>query len=105
MKAVRVAVFLNPANGPRNTNLQLVQEAARVIGLQIHVLNASTISEIDEAFATLARERADALFVNADGFFNSRRVLGTLMARLNDARRSAYAAYVHELTNAWRGPT
>jgi len=49
VKAVRVAVFLNPANGPRNTNLQLVQEAARVIGLQIHILNASTSGEIDAA--------------------------------------------------------
>ena len=68
MKAVRVAVFLNPANGPRNTNLQLVQEAARVIGLQIHILNASTSGEIDAAFASLARERPDALFVVPDQF-------------------------------------
>ena len=63
-----MAVFLNPANGPRNTNLQLVQEAARVIGLQIHILNASTSGEIDAAFASLARERPDALFVVPDQF-------------------------------------
>ena len=49
-------------------------EAARVIGLQIQVLNASNIREIDAAFATLVRERADALFVAPDAFFTSRRV-------------------------------
>ena len=44
------------------------------MGLQIQVLNASTSREIDAAFATLVRERPDALFVGADAFFNSRRV-------------------------------
>jgi ABC-type uncharacterized transport system substrate-binding protein len=56
-KAVRVAVLLNPANvPPAETTLRQVQEAARATGLQIQVLNASTISEIDAAFATLAHE-------------------------------------------------
>jgi putative ABC transport system substrate-binding protein len=74
-KAVRVAVLLNPANvAPADTTLRDLQEAARAIGLQIQVLNATTINEIDAAFATLARERPDALFVDADGFFVSRRV-------------------------------
>jgi hypothetical protein len=59
-----------------------VQEAARAIGLQIGVLNASTSREIDEAFATFVRERPDALFVTGDAFFNSRRVqLANLAAR------------------------
>ena len=59
-----------------------MQEAARAIGLQIHVLNASTSREIDAAFATLARERPDALFVATDGFFQARRVqLANLAAR------------------------
>jgi putative ABC transport system substrate-binding protein len=94
-KAVRVAVFLNPANnpanGPRNTNLQLVQEAARVIGLQIHILNASTSGEIDAAFASLARERPDALFVVPDVFFLSRRVQFATLA----ARNKIPAAYAN----------
>ena len=65
-KAVRVAVLVNPANATiAETTLRDVQEAARAIGLQIHVLNASTSREIDAAFATLARERPDALFVAA----------------------------------------
>jgi putative tryptophan/tyrosine transport system substrate-binding protein len=44
------------------------------MGLQIKAFNASTSSEIDAAFATLVRERPDALFVAGDGFFLSRRV-------------------------------
>jgi putative tryptophan/tyrosine transport system substrate-binding protein len=74
-KAVRVAVLVNPSLGPSTeTTLRDVQEAARVIGLQIHVLNASTSREIEAAFGTFVRERPDALFVEADGFFSSRRV-------------------------------
>src|SRR6516225_4303945 len=82
-KAVRVAVLLNPANASvTETVLQIVQEAAPTIGLQIQILNATTIGEIDAAFATLERERPDALFVAGDAFFASRAVqLATLTAR------------------------
>jgi putative ABC transport system substrate-binding protein len=73
-KAVHVAVLVNPALvSTTGSTLREVQEAARAIGLQIQILNASTIGEIDAAFATLARERPDALFVATDGFFTSRR--------------------------------
>src|SRR5262249_61717470 len=59
-----------------------VQEAAPTLGMQIQILNASTIGEIDAAFATLARERPDALFVTGDAFFVSRRgQLATLSTR------------------------
>jgi putative ABC transport system substrate-binding protein len=74
-KAVRVAVLINPANATTaETTLRDIPEAARVLGLQITVLNASTSREIEAAFATLVRDRADALFVAPDGFFSSRRV-------------------------------
>ena len=56
------------------TTLRDVEAAARAIGLQIQVLNASTGREIDAAFATFVRERPDALFVGGDAFFSSRRV-------------------------------
>jgi putative tryptophan/tyrosine transport system substrate-binding protein len=80
-KAVRVAVLLNPAIGGART-LREVQEAARVLGLQIRVLNADTPGEIDAAFATLERERTDALFVQGTGFFSSCRAqLADLAAR------------------------
>ena len=91
-KAVRVAVLLNPANvPPAETTLRQVQEAARAIGLQIQVLNASTSREIDAAFATLARERPDALFVAPDSFFTSRRVQIAALA----ARDRIAATYVN----------
>jgi ABC-type uncharacterized transport system substrate-binding protein len=50
-----------------------LQEAARIIGLQIYVLKASTSREIDALFATLARERPDALFVAPDAFWGDHR--------------------------------
>src|SRR4029077_1362377 len=82
-KAVRVAVLVNPANASSaEPTLRNVHEAAPMIGLQIQILKATTIGEIDAAFATLARERSDALFVAPDAFFTSRRVqLVTLTAR------------------------
>ena len=82
-KAVRIAVLVNPANGSvAETTLRDVQEAARTLGLQVQILSASTSGGIDAAFATLARERADALFVAGDGFFTSRRVqLATVAVR------------------------
>jgi putative ABC transport system substrate-binding protein len=82
-KAVRVAVLLYPSVQPAfETTLREVQEAARAIGLQLQVLHASTSPEIDAAFATLVRERPDALFVTGGSFFTSRRVqLATLAVR------------------------
>jgi putative ABC transport system substrate-binding protein len=81
-KAGRVVVLVNPTNAPSTeSTLRDVPEAARAIGLQIEVLNASTSREIEAAFATIAHNRADALFVAPDGFFNARRVqLATLAA-------------------------
>jgi putative tryptophan/tyrosine transport system substrate-binding protein len=74
-KAVRVAVLVNPANASTaEATLKDMPEAARAIGLQIQVLNASTNREIETAFATLARDRVDAPFVAPDAFFVSRRV-------------------------------
>src|SRR5499433_1586405 len=82
-KAVRIAVLVNPANAPiSEATLREIPEAARALGLQTQVLNASTIREIEAAFATLVRDRADALFVAPDGLFASRRVqFATLAAR------------------------
>jgi putative tryptophan/tyrosine transport system substrate-binding protein len=89
-KAARVAVLVNPAVPTgAETTLRDVQEAARIMGLQIHVLKAGTIREIDAAFVTLVRERPDALFVAADGLFASRRVEIVNLA----ARERIAAAY------------
>jgi putative ABC transport system substrate-binding protein len=82
-KAVRIAVLVNPVNASTaEATLRDIPEAARAIGLQTQVLNASTSREIEVAFATLVHDRADALFVAPDGFFTSRRVqFATLAAR------------------------
>ena len=80
--AARVAVLVNPTDSANETTVSEVQAAARDTGPQIHVLNASTGREIDAAFATLAGERIDALFVAPGTFFNARRVqLAVLAAR------------------------
>jgi putative ABC transport system substrate-binding protein len=81
-KAVRIAVLVNPANpASAESAARDIPEAARALGLQIQVLNASTSREIEAAFATLVRDRADALFVAPDIFFVTRRVqLATLAA-------------------------
>jgi putative ABC transport system substrate-binding protein len=68
-------VLINPGNVPSaEATLRDLPEAARAIGLQIQILNASTSGEIEAAFATLVRDRADALVVVPDTFFISRRV-------------------------------
>jgi ABC-type uncharacterized transport system substrate-binding protein len=82
-KAIRIAVLVNPANATSaESTLRYVPDAARAIGLQTRVLSASTSAEIDAAFATIMRERADALFVAPDSFFIGSRVqFATLTAR------------------------
>ena len=82
-KASRIAVLVNPSTGVAiDITLRAVREAARALGLEVTVLKANTPGEIDAAFEALARERAEALFIQADGFFASRRVqIATLAAR------------------------
>jgi putative ABC transport system substrate-binding protein len=78
----RVAVLVNPANVGREQSTRAELEPAARAGLQFQFYNASTNQEIDTAYATLMRERPDALFVAADAFFTSRRIqLISLAAR------------------------
>jgi putative ABC transport system substrate-binding protein len=94
-KAACIAVLVNPGNAAINKSaIQNVQDAASTTGLQIQIINAGTIGEIDAAFAALSRERVDALFVAPDAFFISRAVqLATLTAR--DRIPAAYAVREH----------
>ena len=82
-KATRIAVLVNPTNSASaEPLLRDIPEAARAIGLQFQVQEASTSREIDAAFAAVARDGADALFLTADAFFASRRgQFATLAAR------------------------
>ena len=108
--ATRVAVLVNPANA-ENPERE-VETAARSIGLQIQTLNASTIREINAAFATFVRERPDAVFVGLDPFFNSRRIqLVQLAARYaipasyparDFAEAGGLMSYGADIADAWR---
>ena len=108
--ATRVAVLVNPANA-ENPERE-VEAAARSIGLQIQTLNASTIREINAAFATFVRERPDAVFVGLDPFFNSRRIqLVQLAARYaipasypvrDFAEAGGLMSYGADIADAWR---
>jgi putative ABC transport system substrate-binding protein len=81
--AARVAVLVDPANKTNTgTTLEEAESAARAMGLQIQVLNASNGREIGAAFAAIERERPDALFVSLGPLFTARRAqLATLAAR------------------------
>jgi putative ABC transport system substrate-binding protein len=112
-KAVRVAVLVNPANHAQTeTTLRELTGAAPGIGLDIQVLNASTSREIDAAFATLARERLDALFVASDTFFTSRLIqvvnlatrhgIPTSFPNREFAEHGALMSYGASIADAWR---
>jgi ABC-type uncharacterized transport system substrate-binding protein len=81
--AVKVAVLMDPAAPPTATTLQELEAAARSMGLRIQVLKTSSGGEINRAFATLAHERPDALFVGPGFLFNSRRVQLVHLATLH----------------------
>jgi putative ABC transport system substrate-binding protein len=111
--ATRLAVLVNPANaGATETTVRDVEPAARSMGLQTQVLNASTSREIDTAFATFVRERPDALFVGSEGLFTSRRVQLAILAAQRSipatyaSRENAEAgglmSYGANVTDAWR---
>jgi ABC-type uncharacterized transport system substrate-binding protein len=74
-RAVRVAVLVNPADAANTAStLRDVEAAARALGLQVQVLNASTSREINAAFENVGRDGPDALFIGANTFLNARRI-------------------------------
>ncbi len=82
-RAIRVAVLVNSADAERASSvIRDAEAAAGIMGLQLHVLNASNSREIDAAFVAFAREQPHALFIGPNVFFNNRRVqLANLAAR------------------------
>ena len=80
--ATTVAILVNPASPIAEPQVTELQVAARTLGLQLHVLHASTERDFDTVFATLAQQRAGPLVISADSFFNSRsKLLGELTLR------------------------
>jgi ABC-type uncharacterized transport system substrate-binding protein len=111
--ATRVAVLVNPSNADyANNALREVDAVARSAALQVQVLKASTIREINAAFATFASERPDIILVGQDPLFNGRRIqLVQLAARYGvpasySARDYAEAgglmSYGANIADAWR---
>jgi putative ABC transport system substrate-binding protein len=72
-QAATIGVLLNPKFQTADSQLRDLQQAAAAIGLQIHVLRASTDSELYAAFETVTQQRIAALAVTADPFFDTRR--------------------------------
>jgi putative tryptophan/tyrosine transport system substrate-binding protein len=106
-------MLVNPANADlAETASREAESAARAIGLQIQVFNASTSSEINAAFARFARERPDAIFVGLDPFFNSRRAqlvnltsrhaLPAIFGTREFADAGGLMSYGSNITEAWR---
>jgi putative ABC transport system substrate-binding protein len=94
--AMRVAALINPTDAVRAEAVRKdLQSAVRTMGVELQILTASSGLEIDAALAAVARERADALFVGPDAFFNTRRVqLANLAAHYSIPTAFAVREYV-----------
>ena len=94
----RIAVLVNPTDASATqSTMRDIETAARAMGVQSRVFNASTGREIDVAFEAIGRERPDALFLGGDPFFTSRRVqLATMTAR----HAIPMSSQVREITEA-----
>jgi putative tryptophan/tyrosine transport system substrate-binding protein len=80
--AAVIGVLANPKNPITEPQLTELQTAVRALGRQMRVLNASTESDFEPAFAAADQQRIDALLVAADPFFDDRRAqLVALAAR------------------------
>jgi putative tryptophan/tyrosine transport system substrate-binding protein len=111
-QAVVIALLVNPNNPIPEPVMRDVQNAVRVKGLQLHILRATTKSEIDAAFASLVQLHAGAFILGPDPFLNSQREqIITLAARyavpaIYDFRENAAAggliSYGPSLIGTWR---
>jgi putative ABC transport system substrate-binding protein len=80
--ATSIALLVNPANPNSEVDTRKSQEAARIVGLQLHVVNASSERDFDAAFASVLQLNVGGLVVGSDVFFNSRsELLATLALR------------------------
>ena len=69
-----IAFLVNPRSAAREAETEELNEAARVLGVEIRILSAASESEIDAAFATLEKERSVPLVVSSDNLFTDRPV-------------------------------
>jgi putative ABC transport system substrate-binding protein len=107
-----IAVLMNPNNPPFPYQLRDVQEAARAMGQQIHLLQASNESELEAAFATAKDVHAGAMLVAGDPYFNSSRnkiialaarfVLPAIYEQRQHAEAGGLMSYGTSLTDGYR---
>jgi putative tryptophan/tyrosine transport system substrate-binding protein len=90
-KVVLIGALINPNRPDADAQSQHVQNAARAVGQQVHVLMAGSEREIDTAFTALAQQQIGALLVGADPFFSSRRNQVVALA----ARHTVPAVYMN----------
>jgi putative tryptophan/tyrosine transport system substrate-binding protein len=110
--AKRIAMLVNPGATASVESVRDAEAAARGVGIELQVFNAGTRQEIDEVFATLARQRPDALFVAPDPFFTDRRVqlvnlvsrhaLPAAFSNRESAEIGALMSYGAGVLDAWR---
>jgi putative tryptophan/tyrosine transport system substrate-binding protein len=110
--AAIIAVLVNPNNVDTPSELREVQAAARETGQEIVILNASTPSEIDAAFATLVQRAAGALIVAGDPMlaaqrdqiaaFSHRHAIPTLSTNIESSTPDALITYGSSLTETYR---
>jgi len=111
-RANRIAVLVDPAMKSAESTLRDVDAAARAMGLQIQIHNASTNREIDAAFASFVHERPDALFVSSGPTFIDRRIQLALLAAFHrlpatysvreNAEAGGLMSYGASLTDVYR---
>jgi putative ABC transport system substrate-binding protein len=107
-----VSLLVNPTYPDAEPGVREAAAAARSLGLQIQVFNASSSIEINAAFASLMRERPDALLVGSDPFLTSRRIQLVLLATrhavpaIYETREAAdvggLMSYGTNIADAWR---
>jgi putative ABC transport system substrate-binding protein len=111
-KATVVAVLVNPANPNSENNAREAQEAVRILGLDLHVLHASTQREIDQAIATLVERRVGALLITGDAFFTdqfdqlvallARHSIPAISSNRDFADAGGLMSYGSSITDAYR---
>src|SRR5262249_22027303 len=79
-KATAIAFLVNPANPVAPSQIEEIREPTRSLGLQVHVLEASSERQIEIAFETLAQQRLGALLLANDTFLHGRRELFIALA-------------------------
>src|SRR5262249_37455636 len=107
-----ISVLVNPNFPGATFQLRDVQEAARTLGHTMHVLNASTGSEINTAFATIPQQGTDALLVRGGPFFlrracpvstlSARHAVPTIYAQREYVAGGGLISYGTSVTDAYR---